>query len=229
MSDDLEALAAKGRARETERGDASGDDAEQPDYRRYYGDQTIRHTFRAVHRTGQIPLAVAAVLIGAAIAAGVIAKLAPVGYVMGGGAVALLALAVVWIVLGKRAETAGHDWIRALPFRFNADDYLEALAGMRMNSAVELSVTFSDPPTDADRELYGSACAGAVDLESRSWKPHTLSLRSGKMSTYYPAQNGNESYFTNALVHAWVKALIDRVLRPLHDRGLITSVRVAVS
>jgi hypothetical protein len=224
MSDDLEALAARGQQAPTDP-KPTGHKVDPIATRRYLAERSIADTFRQVHGS-RVP---AAVFVTATIVLGIVlfaTRLLPLPITFGVIVVGVVLSLVVNKKLEKRAIEAGIAWVEGVPFELNRQDYLQALSEQRMNTTVELQLTFRDFLSEPDRELFGNACAGAVEVASRTGKGNILTLRSHELSTYYPAQNGNDSYSTSALPHRWVVTVVDRAIRSIHQRQPLARVRV---
>ena len=230
MGEDLEALAEKGRdtgaardAHEQARQDT------QADYRRYLTERLVVRTFSRVHGSHALLAIVVAAVVAAAMFA-LISDTGSPGYVLlilaalgaGGGYVAHR-------FAEKRAVDAGIRWVESLPFGFAADAYLDGLSKQRMNTTVRVELVFSETVADGDRQLFSDACAGAVEVNERSWRSGRLILNSGELSTYFPSRGDSDSYYSNELVHRWVTQLVDRAVRTIHTRQPLTRVVIELS
>lgn len=226
MSDELEELARKGRAAESDFDDrAVARGKAQEAYRRYLTDRLVAHTFRHVHGNKALPLLAVAVTIGALVVAVTIFDAdmySIVGLVLAG----LGGTYLMYRYVERRAMGLGGAWLEGLPFEFDHEAYLGGLAESRMNTRVRLDVVFSESQETADRDTFADACAGAVTLEKREWSGHKLTLESAQISSYFPAREDRESYYSNALVHEWFVTLVDKALRPIHGRQTIGRIRV---
>lgn len=230
MTDKLAELAKKGRAADkaADEVDTRGSDLND-DFRRYLSERLVIKTFSQVHASRWIVPAFIAVVVAAAGASAMfleseqmtMAFMSIIGVGLVGGFL-LMRLAE------GTAVRAGTKWIAALPFTFQSARYLEALSTPRSKSTMTVRIKFEKPPSREDRETFGHACAGAVEVADRGWKDDTLWLRTTGLDTYFPARNDREGYHSNAQLHLWFRTLVDDALRPVHARAPIARVKVKV-
>jgi hypothetical protein len=221
MSNELEKLAEKGKNAAAEQADqvrARSDSAKR--YRTYLTDRTVMRTFRDVHGTRAVPFVVVAVLAAVGIGFATIGGAVNLGYLV-------IALVAAGVVLGyfvnrvfeQRAIRAGMVWIESLPFDFNREVYFKDISGQRMNTTITLELQFDASPADSDRQMFSDACAGAVEIADRRWKGNKLLLESPQLNSYFISRDDQQtSSYSNALVHRWLTRLVDRAVKPIHDR-----------
>lgn len=120
----------------------------------------------------------------------------------------------------------------ALPFRFPVDAYGVALGKQRQICSPRLTVTFAAPVSTADRTLIADAIEGVTARSRACWSGDELVIESEPIDTVFrPVRmrgGSTKDYFSNHRVHAWVRAVIDGALVPVHRRTPVQAVSVAL-
>lgn len=230
MTDKLEELAKKGRAADkaADEVDSRGSDLND-DFRRYLSERLVIKTFSQVHASRWIVPTFFGVIIAVAGTAAMFLSSEQMTMVfMSIIGVGLVGGFILMRLAEGTAVRAGTKWIAALPFTFQSARYLEALSKSRSTSTMTVRIKFKEPPSRDDRETFGHACAGAVEVAERGWKDDVLWVRTAGLATYFSGGNNRESYYSNAQLHLWFRTLVDDVLRPVHARAPIARVKVKV-
>lgn len=220
MSDELERLANKGRTKQ----EPSHDN--EAAYREYIAERLVADALSWGHWGRYAPGAVVALCVAGTGVGALLFDGAVLGTLVPVAIFAAIGLGyLAWRLGEQRAIADAKQWLE-MPWRFSAEAYLKGLAGSRMNTVLSVKIRFEQAPNVADESTYADACKGAVELESCSWKGGKLHVRSGQIPSYFRSRDSDEGNYSNKLVHAWVRTLLDKAVRAMHGRAPVKEVHV---
>ncbi len=130
--------------------------------------------------------------------------------------------------MARRARVAQLLWLRELPFALDRERYLKLLSGKRKRSRARLEVVFREDVPEATRETMIDATRRVTGVKQARFVDGRLQARSEALTTWIVPRGDRKSFYSNAAVHRWVRALVDDAVLSLHERRPVERVIITV-